>query len=158
MVLPRSPASTSHASCFAFVDDDHVVTHRRNGDMKVSVLIAFQRQAAPTGSAAIQCQLSRNPARNVVRLPICRPKRRTQRLWETRPRLSVGFRPLPQTTPVCEHDRRCWQAATITSGTPTANAAKTGSGRSAHHCHSRPPPDNVPGPCHQPCYPARPMS
>ncbi|MDX5929365.1 DUF29 domain-containing protein [Acidiphilium acidophilum] len=32
-------------------------------------------------------------------LPICRTEGRTQGLWEARSRLSVGFRPLPQTTP-----------------------------------------------------------
>ncbi|WP_455423979.1 recombinase family protein [Aminobacter niigataensis] len=34
-------------------------------------------------------------------LSICRTEGRTQGLWKARARLSVGFRPLPQTTPGC---------------------------------------------------------
>ncbi|ANA15386.1 hypothetical protein WG31_14785 (plasmid) [Acetobacter oryzifermentans] len=56
-------------------------------------------------------QGTRDRARHSIQ--ICRTEGRAQGLWEARSRLSVGFRPLPQTTPGGMKDKAIQEALVI---------------------------------------------
>ena len=66
----------------------------RNAKARVMVYARALMRRTEAGKAYGAITATRDP------LSIRRPQRRTQRLRKARPRLSVGFRPLPQTPPL----------------------------------------------------------